>query len=74
MSAKYNDKYSHYEVRFARDKRYKLYDNGDLFDTVKDVSEKHAIAVGQQTGRRVLALHAKHSIHPVKGRMPIAER
>ncbi len=46
-SAKHNDKYSHYEVRFTRDKRYKLYDNGDLFDTVKDVNEKQPLAVGQ---------------------------
>ena len=46
-SAKYNDKYSHYEVRFTRDKRYKLYDNGELFDTVNDVKEKHPIALGQ---------------------------
>lgn len=40
---KYNDKYSHYEVRFARDKRYKLYDNGQLYDTVNDVLEKQPI-------------------------------
>ena len=38
-SAKYNDKYSHYEVSFARNKRFKLY-NGDFFDTTTDVLEK----------------------------------
>jgi arylsulfatase A len=42
-SAKYNDKYSHYEVSFARNKRFKLYDNGDLFDTTTDVLEKEPI-------------------------------
>ena len=69
-SAKYNDKYSHYEVRFARDKRYKLYDNGDLFDTVKDVSEKHAIAVGQADQAAEAArtsLQKALDSYPVKG-------
>ena len=47
LSAKYNDQYSHYEVRFARDKRYKLYDSGELFDTIEDVLEKRPIAIGQ---------------------------
>ncbi len=46
-SAKYDDKYSHYEVRFARDKRYKLYDNGDMFDTIEDVLEQRPIAIGE---------------------------
>jgi len=70
-SAKYNDKYSHYEVRFARDKRYKLYDNGDLFDTVKDVSETHAIAVGQADQAAEAArtsLQKALDSYPVKGR------
>jgi len=43
-SKKYNNKYSHYEVHFAQDKRYKLYDDGKLFDTIKDVLEKNPIA------------------------------
>ena len=42
-SAKYNDKYSHYEVSFARNKRFKLYNNGDFFDTTTDVLEKEPI-------------------------------
>lgn len=46
-SVKYNDKYSHYEVRFARDKRFKLYDNGEMFDTIDDVLEKRPIAIGK---------------------------
>ena len=58
-SARYNDKYSHYEVRFARDKRYKLYDNGDFFDTLEDVLEKQPIARGEagpggESARKVL--------------------
>jgi len=43
-SKKYNNKYSHYEVRFARDKRYKLYDDGKLYDTIEDGLEKKPIA------------------------------
>ncbi|GAG05999.1 unnamed protein product, partial [marine sediment metagenome] len=42
-SAKYNNKYSHYEVSFARTKRFKLYNNGDFFDTTTDVLEKEPI-------------------------------
>jgi hypothetical protein len=30
-------------VRYARDQRYKLYDNGDLYDTQIDVMETKAI-------------------------------
>ncbi len=45
-SKKYNDKYSHYEVWFARDKRFKLYSDGRFYDTVDDVLEKKPIAVG----------------------------
>lgn len=47
-SAKYDDKYNHYEVRFARDERYKLYDNGDMYDTIADVLEKQPIEIGRQ--------------------------
>jgi len=48
-SAKYDDKYNHYEVRFARDTRYKLYDDGKIFDTVNDVLEKHPITIHDST-------------------------
>ena len=44
-SAKYNDKYSHYEVSFARNKRFKLYNNGEIFDTIADVLENVPISV-----------------------------
>lgn len=39
-AGKLDNKYSHYEVRYARDKRYKLYGNGDLYDTANDVMEQ----------------------------------
>ena len=58
-SAKYDRKYKHYEVRFARDKRYKLYDNGEMYDTVADVLEKRPIPIGKagtlgESARKVL--------------------
>ena len=36
----FDNKYRHWEVRYARDERFKLYDNGDFFDTQSDVLEK----------------------------------
>ncbi len=42
-SESFDDKYRHWEVRYARDKRYKLYDNGDLYDTKEDVLEKRVL-------------------------------
>jgi arylsulfatase A len=40
---RFNDSNNHPEVRYARDQRYKLYDNGDLYDTQIDVMETEAI-------------------------------
>ncbi len=39
-SKQFNNKYSHWEVSFVRDKRYKLYSTGQMYDTVADVLEK----------------------------------
>ena len=70
-SAKYNDKYSHYEVRFARDKRYKLYDNGEMFDTIEDVMEKHPLIAGK-SGERATA--ARTALQKVLNSYPAAGR
>ena len=43
-SRKYDDKYKHFEVSFARDKRFKLYDSGEMYDTIADVLEKRPIS------------------------------
>ena len=40
---KFNDSNNHPEVRYARDQRFKLYDNGALYDTQIDVMETEAI-------------------------------
>ncbi len=42
-SKKFDNKYNHWEVRYARDKRYKLYNTGALYDTVNDVLETSAV-------------------------------
>ena len=41
--------YNHWEVRYARDKRYKLYGGGALYDTVDDVMETHILAPAEDT-------------------------
>lgn len=41
---KLDNMFYHWEVRYARNKRFKLYDNGKLYNTVEDVLEKHPIA------------------------------
>ena len=46
-STKYDNKYNHFEVRFARNKRYKLYDSGKMYDTIKDVAEENPLPVGE---------------------------
>ncbi|WP_182870914.1 sulfatase-like hydrolase/transferase [Rhodopirellula sp. JC639] len=58
-AAKLDNKYNHYEVRYARDKQYKLYDNGDLYDTLADVMEESPLPIDdvdaeQQAARTVL--------------------
>ncbi|QXD25873.1 sulfatase-like hydrolase/transferase [Opitutia bacterium ISCC 51] len=45
----FDSMYNHWEVRYARDKRYKLYGNGDLFDTQKDVLEKSPSRPGAES-------------------------
>jgi hypothetical protein len=63
--------YNHWEVRYARDKRYKLYDNGDLYDTVDDVMEEHVIAPGdadEQARRTREKLQAVLDSYPKSGR------
>lgn len=41
-SKEFDDMYNHWEVRWARDRQYKLYGNGDLYDTKSDVLERSA--------------------------------
>ena len=69
-AAKLDNKYSHYEVRYARDKRYKLYGNGDLYDTIKDVMEKTPLPIGNTDTRQEAArekLQGALDAYPKKG-------
>ena len=36
---KFDTKFSHYELRYARDKQYRLYHHGRLYDTLNDTLE-----------------------------------
>ncbi len=51
-SNRYDNKYHHSETRWARNKRYKLYGDGRLFDLAEDVLEKRPLAVDQATKER----------------------
>lgn len=69
-AAKLDNKYSHYEVRYARDKRYKLYGNGDLYDTIADVMEQTSIPVNNADTNQIAArkkLQAVLDSYPQKG-------
>jgi arylsulfatase A len=42
-SKKFDDMYNHWEVRYARDERFKLYGDGRFYDTKEDVMEQNPI-------------------------------
>ncbi len=41
----FDDKYQHFEIRYARDHRFKVYSDGRVFDTQADVLEKRRLSV-----------------------------
>ena len=57
-SETFDDKYKHWEVRYARDKRYKLYDNGDIYDTVEDVLETRPLKA-DETPEKLMVVRKK---------------
>ncbi len=62
----FDDKYRHWEVRYARDKRYKLYDSGKMYDTVIDTLEKSPLA--EETAQEVRKkLQDTLNTYPPKG-------
>jgi arylsulfatase A len=74
---KFDDMYNHWEVRYARDRRYKLYDNGDLYDTVADVLERNVIAPSDSDEQAKLArkkLRAVLDSYPKSGRGIVCDR
>ena len=68
----FDDKYRHWEVRYARDRRFKLYDSGNLYDTQLDVLETarinpHLPDHAAQAARE--KLQAVLDAHPQQGAM-----
>ena len=51
--------FRHPEVRYARDKKYKLYGDGRLFDLAEDVLEKRVIPSGEGGSSAAAAARAK---------------
>jgi arylsulfatase A len=71
-ATEFDDKYRHWEVRYARDKRYKLYDNGDFYDTQLDVLETHRLTprLSHRDARTAREkLQAVLDAHPKQGAM-----
>ena len=67
----FDDKYRHWEVRYARDKRYKLYGNGDFYDTQEDVLEKRVLDPERSSRAAKLARKSLQAIldsYPEQGR------
>ena len=65
-SQHYDNKYRHVETRWARDKRYKLYGDGRLFDVVDDVMEKTPLSADQAVRERAFLERVLNSM-PSKG-------
>jgi hypothetical protein len=55
-------------VRYARDKRYKLYDDGRLFDTVEDVLERNPLEISETLIPVRDKLESALDQYPTKGR------
>lgn len=48
MENRFNDRYSHYEISWVRDKNYKLYDNGKLYDVIDDIQERKPLEITER--------------------------
>ena len=68
---RFDRKYQHFEVRYARDKRFKLYGDGKLFDTISDVMEKSPISLDSGSPESKVARERLTGVlrdHPSRGR------
>jgi len=52
LAEKFDTPYANPEIRYVRDKRYKLYGNGELFDVVADPHESSPLAEGRSADIR----------------------
>ncbi|MFC1499035.1 sulfatase-like hydrolase/transferase [Verrucomicrobiota bacterium] len=66
-SKKSNDRYTHYEIRYVRDKRHKLYSDGRFYDTVADVLEAKPLNVTDGLTAVRDKLQAAMDRYPSKG-------
>jgi arylsulfatase A len=66
-SRRFDDKYSHWEVRWARDGRYKLYHTGRLYDTQADVLERNPLGDSESLAPVRKKLQAALDGYPEKG-------
>ncbi len=59
--------YSHWEVAWARNKRYKLYRDGRFFDVINDVREEKPLGEREQPSAVRKSLQAALDDYPKKG-------
>ena len=59
--------YSHWEVAWARNKRYKLYRDGRFFDVINDVREEKALGERAELSATRKDLQAALDEYPKKG-------
>ncbi|MEO0414294.1 MAG: sulfatase-like hydrolase/transferase, partial [Verrucomicrobiota bacterium] len=68
-SKKFDLKYSHHEISFARNKRFKLYSDGRLFDTQADILEKSPLP---EDSADTSAINARKALQKVLDSYPKA--
>ena len=70
-SGKFDNKYAHWEVHYARDKQHKLYADGDLYDVLIDPLEKSPITAASENSVQAKArkkLLSALEAYPKEGR------
>ena len=67
FSKQFDTMYSHWEVAWARNKRYKLYRDGRFFDVIKDVREEKPLSEKVQPSAVRKTLQAALDDYPPKG-------
>ena len=67
FAEEFNTPYQNPEVRYARDKRYKLYANGELFDVTADPGEANPLPESPETTKVRAALQAALDAMPSHG-------
>ncbi|MEM9281940.1 MAG: sulfatase-like hydrolase/transferase [Verrucomicrobiota bacterium] len=74
FSKKFDMMYAHWEVAWARNKRYKLYRDGRFFDVIDDVREKKDLGGVEELSRMRETLQSALESYPEQGEMIDYER